>query len=762
MKLGEYPRPPADNGRGVHWSPSQYQWGRQDWLKWQKHILDMGLKWIKVNVPPDYNAEAISKRLIDIEVMPVCRFIVKNPAKINSSIEASIGRLIDLGVRYFETNNEPDADVEWVGYRRPDRWEEKVVVNLIHDANRIQNMGGIPAFVAFNSGPNEPRNPIQILAQTKGGRDILKRGLWISLHNYGKGRPFNYPNDRIRMFGDPITDEEWTQQQQPNFWDQAQVEREVWRSLPRQHIDRERARQANPNGTIMTDITGFRAYEYWNQLLHNEGLDSLPIMMTEGGWETDDGIDDFYPQPTAMVASHLNLQMFQFMQGDIDMEIYKPDGSTTSSPVPDYLFALMPWHMGERSFGLDTSGQWEQGAWFSHWHDHKYGLKGELPIIQMMRELPSKPRANGPVPAEWNQRGNSKPSGVTEWDYRFAYLGKIIGVTRTQSDGLTWRLIEGYWQDKDERNPKQALPPGYVMIKVIDEDGNPIPDAQFTVTRGTGPDQVSDKVTTKGSMDNFLGNYYMSAPLGTYTVSITHDGHPSDQIYNVGLGGEDPGSEYDQTSCLFVFQLKTGNIEEEESTPVETVPVEPSVPAESEPSEPTPIVEPTEPTVPSIVDSVEPEPDNSPEPDDEITAPSPPEITEPEQSVENNAASLGVNVLPAPNGAIAIVKRVYHYAAEDRMAPNTLFLDLIDQSGKRAYRSTIIVKDAGDNHLRVPIEKPEAEPGGNMPMWGGNHYEIVSVIINDQEKPVQPVTNLRSDYPDVGGGQAFLVELQLL
>ena len=90
MKLSEYPRPPADNGRGVHWSPSQYQWGRPDWLQWQKHILDMGLKWVKVNVPPDYNAEAIAKRLIDIEVMPVCRFIVKNPAKINASIEKRV------------------------------------------------------------------------------------------------------------------------------------------------------------------------------------------------------------------------------------------------------------------------------------------------------------------------------------------------------------------------------------------------------------------------------------------------------------------------------------------------------------------------------------------------------------------------------------------------------------------------------------------------------------------------------------------------
>ncbi|HXW00694.1 MAG TPA: hypothetical protein VEC93_19915, partial [Anaerolineae bacterium] len=149
MKLSEYPRPPTDNGRGVHWSPSQYQWGRRDWPIWQKRVLEMGLKWVKVNVPPDYNAEAIVKRLIDIEVMPVCRFISKNPSRIRPGVEQTIERLVKLGARYFETNNEPDADVEWVGYSRPQGWEEIVIENLIYDAYRVQQLGGIPAFVAF-------------------------------------------------------------------------------------------------------------------------------------------------------------------------------------------------------------------------------------------------------------------------------------------------------------------------------------------------------------------------------------------------------------------------------------------------------------------------------------------------------------------------------------------------------------------------------------------------------------------------------------
>ena len=48
-----------------------------------------------------------------------------------------------------------------------------------------------------------------------------------------------------------------------------------------------------------------------------------------------------------------------------------------------------------------------------------------------------------------------------------------------------------------------------------------------------------------------------------------------------------------------------------------------------------------------------------------------------------------------------------------------MYLDITDREGKRVYGTTVIVRDAGDNLLRVPIEKPESEPGGNMPMFSG-------------------------------------------
>lgn len=751
MNLSEYPRPPADNGRGVHWSPSQYQWGRKDWPLWRDRVLEMGFKWIKLVVPPDYNAEALSKRLIDIRVMPVCRFIRKNPTRIGGSIENSIQRLLDLGVRYFETNNEPDADVEWSGGVRPAGWEELVIENWMYDAERIINMGGCPAFVAFNSGPDEPRDPIKILID-KGGGHLLSSGrVWISLHNYGKGRPINYPNDPVRMFGEPLAEETWLDQGQPDFWTPEKTKEFVWHNLDWEEINQLRAAQKNPNITIHEDITCFRAYEYWNELVTRQGFDSIPIMMTEGGWETGDKIDPFYPEPTAQRASEMNLEMFKFVQGDTEMDIYQPDGSVVKVKVPDYLFAVMPWHMGEKEFGLDTSGQWEQGAWFTRWRDEEFGLDGELPIVQMLRDLPSRVRADGPVPPEWSRREALRLQEIDEgllptiWDYRLAYLDQGIQVVRAEPTEAHWRVIQGDWQDIDERLEGYAPPPGYLLIKVLDADGNPIPNAEVAVSRPG----ATDIIRTKDHWDQYWGNYFMSALLGTYTLEVRHQGLPSDKILRLGKGREDPPVNPDPTAFRFVFQLQPGSA--------------------GTGSQPTGVTQPPPP----------PEPDTSPEPETgpgggpvDTTPPgetgegaAPPPVAAPPSEVENDAEPYGVRVHPLPGEAYFKVARVHHLTPDENRGMQNLFLDVLDEDGNRLYGATVNVKNSLDQLLPVRIDKPAHEPGGNLPMFMGTTYEVEGVVVEGQAVPTQRVSGFHTNHPSDGPGNdvgqhSFLVVLQ--
>ena len=90
-----------------------------------------------------------------------------------------------------------------------------------------------------------------------------------------------------------------------------------------------------------------------------------------------------------------------------------------------------------------------------------------------------------------------------------------------------------------------------------------------------------------------------------------------------------------------------------------------------------------------------------------------------------------------------------------------LYLDVINAAGKRIYGATALVKDAAGRTLRVTIEKPLNEPGGNMPMWPHNLYRLAGVEIRGKQIPAQRVSGLRSFIPGKGGGHSFLVIIQI-
>jgi hypothetical protein len=135
---------------------------------------------------------------------------------------------------------------------------------------------------------------------------------------------------------------------------------------------------------------------------------------------------------------------------------------------------------------------------------------------------------------------------------------------------------------------------------------------------------------------------------------------------------------------------------------------------------------------------------------------------QPGLSVQNDVAALGVRVSSVPMGAGSVVKRIHRYGPDEHMGPNTLYLDLVNAAGQRQFGADILVRDATGRTFPIRIEKPASEPGANIPMWPGNVYDIVGVVINGQQKPAQQVTNLRSAYPGDVAGLALLVEMQVV
>ena len=76
-----------------------------------------------------------------------------------------------------------------------------------------------------------------------------------------------------------------------------------------------------------------------------------------------------------------------------------------------------------------------------------------------------------------------------------------------------------------------------------------------------------------------------------------------------------------------------------------------------------------------------------------------------------------------------------------------------------AYNYRMIL--TSDKENQVPIEKPESEPGGNMPMWPDNIYKLGGVEVKGKEISTQSVTGLRSLIPGHGDGHSFLVVVQM-
>ena len=551
MELHEFPRPPKDNGRGVHWSISAYEWGKRNWDFWAEQLLAMKIKWVKIIDDGGASALPVARRLVDLGIMPVVRLYwpEQNPGNIGQRGRETVRRYVEVGAMYFETNNEPDLDLEWKERNKPPNWLDIVVDNFLIDAGIILEEGGYPAVPAFGVGTL--RDPFKKIVERE-RRDVLDGGAWAALHNYCLARPLEYPNDPINVEGVPITEEEW--HAAGGFW--------AW-EMGWDAVNQARREFSRPDADIMTDATCFRAFEQLNAYIVRAVGHSIPILTTEGGYNvaqragTTAGDDPRYPKPTPHATSQMNLEMFEYMQGDREV---------LGKKVPDYYFAMMAWLIAAERIGVLAPPAENQGPWFTHKYDEEWGLKGELPLVQMLKDLlPSHVRQDGPLPPQWQKPLVSDKLG-DNWDYRLNYLGEGIKLeTAVDSQepvtSSRWELVEARWLNEEE-----ARGASQIFVKALDMDGNPLENAAFAVAR---PD-AEDPVVTKGPIDGYWGNYTMYGLLGTYTVRMTEGGHISDRVSGVGLGSEEVPNAWTNTAFRFTFQLVAGGEDTDEEEEEET------------------------------------------------------------------------------------------------------------------------------------------------------------------------------------------------
>jgi len=192
-----FPRPPGDNGRGVHWCPAtRHSKAATDRLV--SEVVSMGLKWVVLvegidSWDFDHALREEDAYLIwhlqSQGIMPIVRLKSEVGASDEKAFLDKARELRELGIHYFQIFNEPNRDDEWavVGPRTP----EAYMFHWLRRAKAIVALGGLPGLGSLDpatdaGGPRDDlvflRRTLEILRQSN-ECDVIAR-TWIGVHNY--------------------------------------------------------------------------------------------------------------------------------------------------------------------------------------------------------------------------------------------------------------------------------------------------------------------------------------------------------------------------------------------------------------------------------------------------------------------------------------------------------------------------------------------------------------------------------------------------
>lgn len=185
LHIDAYPRPPFDNGWGIHWIPTVSQ-DRATVDTFVDQAKRMHIKWVvflndSTNIGDnDYLVE----RLVANGIMPIMRLYISAVVPYPDNLASMVLHYRLKGVYYFQLYNEPNVNIENTqGAANPNTYAK-----LWGQAARVViNQGGLPGLGALS--PGGEYNHLLFLQRTltalkfQGDEVVLNR-TWISLHNY--------------------------------------------------------------------------------------------------------------------------------------------------------------------------------------------------------------------------------------------------------------------------------------------------------------------------------------------------------------------------------------------------------------------------------------------------------------------------------------------------------------------------------------------------------------------------------------------------
>ncbi len=287
-RLKTFPRPPGDNGRGIHFTLDMKQSTVDSDLQKAK---DLGVKWAVLFAGDQEQAVRAATQVWNAGIMPIVRFNIKTNqtgANFQSWLRITSQQLNAKNIpAYIQIYNEPVSQVEWtsgsypVGNNAEATARRIFAQNWVNMARIVYDNGGYPGLQILDAQQLDA-----VLTQLPASDPIWQK-TWFSMHNYATD-------------GDLSND--------PSY-------------VP---------------GSV--DEPAFLKFLNWAQIFQDRIGFVPPIIGTEGGWEpkAPQGQSKPSEQEFAKTADYFKQAYDVFRTGVL------PDGE----PLPDYLFTFSPYILG--------------------------------------------------------------------------------------------------------------------------------------------------------------------------------------------------------------------------------------------------------------------------------------------------------------------------------------------------------------------------------------------------------------------------------
>ncbi|MCB0209321.1 MAG: PT domain-containing protein [Anaerolineae bacterium] len=399
LPLDAYPRPPEDNGLGIHWSTHLYAQSDEATDYFVNELVEMNIKWVKLLVDGLTNRDYDSTvdKLVANDMMPIIRIYQQcNTPYDSAELEAMVRHYVAKGVYYYDLYNEPNQPGESGGWCEDETSQPDYLAEIWADAARtIYQAGGYPGLPSFFAPNQKEENWHNAFfyqffeaLREQGNEEVLYFS-WASIHNYNINHPSTYPYDEVNQTGRLLTPEEIERYGlNPAQAQEMNLNRAIAGILKHRLLTEDDAARFNLSNSEIEEINrkftagelmGFNLYDDSTAFLHfvayrNQFYDlfgfEIPMLSTEGGATNGSSEDPRYPQVDGQTVADWTLWSADYMLDD----------------APDYYFATSTWLLAQGALDYEEP-VWEGNAWY---HDRD---GDQEPVVAALKNRPRKDEA---------------------------------------------------------------------------------------------------------------------------------------------------------------------------------------------------------------------------------------------------------------------------------------------------------------------------------------------------------------------------------